>query len=159
MNQFRGVIYSWDLLSYSDSALLDGIAPQRVVAVQRIMKKNDGVPTPTPSIVLTFSRLTAPGDGKDEASGQPMPTTALSDDDEAGNASSPIDGEWHTVGEMRKRNQTASNSPIQGLSKKAGVGLCSTNILLDFTWRLSPHLHGSDHYQIFLSFAKPLLAT
>ncbi|KAK3888049.1 hypothetical protein Pcinc_007839 [Petrolisthes cinctipes] len=37
-------------------------------------------------------------------------------------ASSPFDGEWHTIGEMRKRKQTGSTSPIHGMSKKAAVG-------------------------------------
>ena len=60
LNQSRGVVYCKDLLRYSEEELLDGLKDQGVVRVERIRKKVDGVLTATPSIIVTFDRLTLP---------------------------------------------------------------------------------------------------
>ena len=37
-----------------------------------------------------------------------------------------------------------------------GLGLCSSNTLLDFKWSVSSNLHDSDHYPIFIDLTTPL---
>ena len=35
------------------------------------------------------------------------------------------------------------------------LGLCSSQVLMDFGWEVSKNLHGSDHFPIFLSLHEP----
>ena len=60
LNEPRGVIYCKDFVRYSEEDLLDGLKDQGVVRVERIKKKVDGVLVPTPTVIISFDRLTLP---------------------------------------------------------------------------------------------------
>ena len=60
LNQSRGVVFCKDLSGYSEEDLLDGLRDQGVVRVERIRKRVDGVLVATPSIIVSFDRLTLP---------------------------------------------------------------------------------------------------
>ena len=60
LNQTRGVIFSRDLLRYSEERLIEELKDYNVVSVRRITKNIDGIPTPTPTLFLTFNQLTLP---------------------------------------------------------------------------------------------------
>ena len=57
MNQSRGVVYSRELINYSEDKLLNELQSQKVVAVQRIKKKVNGILSPQPLLILTFDLL------------------------------------------------------------------------------------------------------
>lgn len=55
-----GVIFSRDVMRYSNEKLLHELSDQGVVRVDRLQKKVDGVLVPTPTLFLTFDRLKLP---------------------------------------------------------------------------------------------------
>ena len=60
LNQCRGVIFSKELLKYSEEKLKKEFESQSVVEVKRMMKKVDGVLCPLPLLILTFDMLKLP---------------------------------------------------------------------------------------------------
>lgn len=60
MNQSRGVVFSRDLLRYSEERLVKELEEYDVVAVRRVHKKEEGALTPTPTLFITFNRLELP---------------------------------------------------------------------------------------------------
>ena len=60
LNQCRGIIYSRDLVNYSETRLLEEFADQKVTNVKRVTKKVDGNVLPTPLLIITFDLLTLP---------------------------------------------------------------------------------------------------
>ena len=60
MNQSKGVVYSRELLNYSEDKLLDKFRSHKVVAVHRMKKKVNGILCPQPLLILTFDLLKLP---------------------------------------------------------------------------------------------------
>ena len=60
LNQCKGVISCFDLLKYSEERILEELKSQKVSAVKRIIKKENGIEVPTPTLILTFELLKAP---------------------------------------------------------------------------------------------------
>lgn len=60
MNQSRGVVFSRDLLRYSEERLVNELKNYDVTSVRRVQRKVDGVLTPTPTLFITFNRLVLP---------------------------------------------------------------------------------------------------
>ena len=60
LNQCKGVIYSRDLLNYSEETLKRELEDQSVIDVRRILKKENGIVYPTPLLILTFDLLELP---------------------------------------------------------------------------------------------------
>lgn len=60
LNQYVGVIFSRDVMRYSNEKLLYELNDQGVVRVGRLQKEVDGVLVPTPTLFLTFDRLKLP---------------------------------------------------------------------------------------------------
>ena len=60
LNQYKGVIFSRDIMRYSNEKLLHELSDHGVVGVDRLQKKVDRVLVPTPTLFLTFDRLKLP---------------------------------------------------------------------------------------------------
>ena len=60
LNQCKGVIYSKDLINYSEERLQEEFESQNVIEVKRMMKKVDGNLCPLPLLILTFDMLKLP---------------------------------------------------------------------------------------------------
>ena len=54
LNQCKGVIFSRDVMRYSNEKLLHELSDQGIVGVGRLQNKVDGVLVPTPILFLTF---------------------------------------------------------------------------------------------------------
>ena len=60
LNQCKGVIFSSDLLKYSEDRLREEFAEQGVIDVKRIKKRENGEEVPSPLLILTFNLLRLP---------------------------------------------------------------------------------------------------
>ena len=60
LNQVKGVIHSKELLRYSEERLQEGFAKEKVIKVQRMTKKIDGIIVPLPALILTFNLIKLP---------------------------------------------------------------------------------------------------
>ena len=60
LNQCKGVIFSTDLLKYSEARLQEEFAEQGVVDVRRIKKRENGLEISSPFLILTFNLLRLP---------------------------------------------------------------------------------------------------
>ena len=60
LNQTRGVVYCKEYSKYSEEVFLNGLREYGVVRVDRIRKKVDGALVETPTLILTFDRLSLP---------------------------------------------------------------------------------------------------
>ena len=60
LNHCKGVIFSSDLLRYSEDRLREEFADQGVIDVKRIKKRENGEEVPSPLLILTFNLLRLP---------------------------------------------------------------------------------------------------
>ena len=60
LNQCKGVIYSYDLLKFSEEKLLHEFKDQKVIAVRRMHRKTNDSLIPQPLLILTFDLLRPP---------------------------------------------------------------------------------------------------
>ncbi|KAG7189882.1 hypothetical protein KM043_018857, partial [Ampulex compressa] len=60
LNHSKGVITCSDLLNCSEDEILQGLKPQGIINVKRILSKREGTLVPTASHILTFNKDTLP---------------------------------------------------------------------------------------------------
>ena len=60
LNSCKGVVRSVDLIDLTEEEVLEGLSPQGVIAVSRIVTRKSGSPKRTPVLVLTFRGTAVP---------------------------------------------------------------------------------------------------